>query len=502
MSDLTSGRLLARNTVWNLLGQLLPMAAAVFCVPPLLHSLGVARFGVLSLAWIIVGYFSLFDLGIGRAVTKFVADKLGAGDFDSIPPLVWTALAVMLAMGILGGMFTFLISPWLVHHALKVPQELQHETLVGFYLLAASIPLVTLASCLRGVLEAQQKFAIANLIRVPMSVFSFAGPLLVLPFSHSLLPVILVLVVGRAVGFLLHIVACFHTLPALRNQVSVQKSHLHSLVTFGSWITLSNLLGPIVGYIDRFLVAGLLSVSMVAYYTTPLDMITRLTVIPGSLAGVLFPAFAVSFTQDPDRASFLLARALKYVLMVIFPIVLIIAAFAPEILHLWVGAGFAAHSSAVLRWLAVGVFINCFGQVPFAFVQSANRPDLTAKLYFFELPLFAALIVVLASRFGLQGAAVAWVLRVIADLLLLLTFVRRLLPGKLTCPRWLVLSIAGGPIACAAVMLPASVVVRAVSVFSTLFVFAMLVWFRGLGDSERDFLASVRRRSSVQAEVS
>jgi O-antigen/teichoic acid export membrane protein len=77
VSHLTSGRLLARNTIWNLLGQLLPMAVAVVTIPPLVRGIFLARFGVLSLAWIVIGYFTLFDRGIGRALTELVADKLG-----------------------------------------------------------------------------------------------------------------------------------------------------------------------------------------------------------------------------------------------------------------------------------------------------------------------------------------------------------------------------------------------------------------------------------------
>src|SRR5712692_4209533 len=142
-SSLTSGRLLARNTIWNLLGQLLPLAVAVVSIPPLVRGLSVARFGVLSLVWIVVGYFSLFDLGIGRALTKLVADKLGANEEHSIPPLAWTSLLLLFLGGVLGGLVTFAMSPWLVHRALKVPLELQAETLRGFYLLALPIPIVT-----------------------------------------------------------------------------------------------------------------------------------------------------------------------------------------------------------------------------------------------------------------------------------------------------------------------------------------------------------------------
>src|SRR5712692_6689840 len=92
MSPLTSGRLLARNTIWNLFGQLFPMVVAVVAIPPLVRGLGVARFGLLSLAWILIGYFSLFDLSMGRALTKMVADKFGANEEHAIPPLAWTAL--------------------------------------------------------------------------------------------------------------------------------------------------------------------------------------------------------------------------------------------------------------------------------------------------------------------------------------------------------------------------------------------------------------------------
>lgn len=173
---LTSGQLLARNTIWNILGQLSPVAVGVFAIPPLVRGLGMPRFGVLSLAWVAIGYLSFFDLGIGRALTKLVAEKLGAKEEQAIPPLVWTSLLLMALLGVLGGAAMLSLCPWLIHSALKIPAELQAESLHSFDLLALSLPLVTLTSGLRGVLEAFQRFRIANLIRMPMSAFSFAGP--------------------------------------------------------------------------------------------------------------------------------------------------------------------------------------------------------------------------------------------------------------------------------------------------------------------------------------
>jgi len=149
--NLTGGRRLARNVVWNLLGTGAPLLVAIVAIPMLIEGLGLARFGVLTLAWMVVGYFSLFDLGLGRALTKLVAEKLGKGQDDEIPSLIWTAMSLMAALGVLGAVVVAALSPWLVSSVLKIPVDLQPETLTAFYLLAASIPIVISTTGLRGI---------------------------------------------------------------------------------------------------------------------------------------------------------------------------------------------------------------------------------------------------------------------------------------------------------------------------------------------------------------
>jgi O-antigen/teichoic acid export membrane protein len=131
---LTSVRLLARNTVWNLLGQALPLLVALLAIPYLVAGLGTSRFGVLTLAWMVIGYFSLFDLGLGRALTKLVAEKLGSSRDEQIPRAVWTALSMMLGFGILGAALAALATPWLVGSGLEIPEALRVETLIAFYI--------------------------------------------------------------------------------------------------------------------------------------------------------------------------------------------------------------------------------------------------------------------------------------------------------------------------------------------------------------------------------
>lgn len=427
--NLTSGRILARNTIWNLIGLGVPLLVALFAIPLLIKGLSTARFGVLTLAWAVVGYFNLFDLGMGRALTKLVAEKLGAGQTEDIPKVIWTALALMGVLGIIGALVAASVSPWLVHVILKIPQALQDETLKAFYLLALSIPVVISSTGLRGVLEAHQRFDLANKVRIPLGMFTFLGPLIVLLFSNNLFPVVAVLVVGRFLACGVFLVICLRLVPALCYNIRLQRAMVRPLISFGSWMTISNIVRPVMVYMDRFFIGVLISVTAVAYYTTPYEVITKLGFIPGTLVGVLFPAFSTTLAQDHTRTARLFGRGVNYIFLALFPLTLIIVTVAHEGMALWLGAEFADNSTFVLQWLAVGVFINSLARVPSALVQGTGRPDLTAKMHLIELPFYLLILWWLLGVYGIKGAAIAWVVRVGIDTLILFAMVQRLLPN-------------------------------------------------------------------------
>lgn len=424
---LTSGRLLAKNTVWNLVGSGAPMIVAVFCIPILIRALGTDRFGVLTLAWALIGYASLFDLGLGRALTQLVARKLGAGEEGEIPPLAWTSLLLMSLLGMVGAAVVFLISPWLAGRGLNVPTGLQREMLQSFRLLGISLPFVVTTAGLRGLLEAHQRFGLINALRVPMGVFTFVGPLLVLPFSKSLVPVVGTLVAGRIIVWGVHLLFCVRVMPGLRNGISLQRTAVSPLLRFGGWITIANIVNPIMVSMDRFLIGAALPVSMVGYYTAPFEAVTKLWMIPTSLTATVFPACSALGTERKKELEMLYSRSIKYLFLVLAPISLVLFLFAGQITQFWLGHDFAEKSTVVLQILAVGVFINCFAHVPYCFLQALGRPDTTAKLFVIELGPYAAFVWYMIRHWGIAGAATAWSIRVTIEVFLLILLARRML---------------------------------------------------------------------------
>lgn len=444
---LTSGTLLARNAYINLLGQAAPIIVAIFAIPLLIKDMGLERFGVLTLAWVVMGYFGFFDFGLGRATTKFVAEYHARDEMEALPKLIWSSMLVHVFLGLLGGALLALLTPWLTQSILNIPSSLLTETKIAFYLLAASVPLIVITAALRGVLEGIQRFDLVNIIKVPASILNYLGPLPILIFVDSLIAVVGFLVVSRGVVLLAHFFLCLRTLPMLSRRFSFDVTHMRPLLSFGGWLTVSSFLGPSIASIDRFMIGAFVSLSAVTLYATPYEVVTKLMIFSTSLLSVLFPAFsaiAVDRAQDLRRLYF---RAIKYLLVLVAPIVGVLLALSYELLSLWVTSEFARDSAPVAQWLAVGVLIVIAAQVPASLLQGLGRADVTGKLQLLQLPLYALAVWALI-RMGIVGVAVAWTLRAVVDAVMMFVAAHRLLPAPAKKPEehffWTSITIISG----------------------------------------------------------
>lgn len=497
--SLTSGRLLFKNTALNFLGQFLPLAVGLFAIPKLIGGLGIERFGILTLAWAIIGYSSLFDLGLGRALTKLVAERIDCKQQDELPALIWTGLLLMVIAGAIGAIAMFFASSWLVHSVLRVSSQLQAETVKTFQYLALSVPLVILATGFRGILEAHQLFTLVTAVRLPLGVLTFAVPWFLLLFSHSLVVIVVSLVGVRGLACIAQFLCVAWKYPTLVTAVAFRTSMAKVLLGFGGWMTVTNVVGPVMTNLDRFLIGAIVSTAAVAYYTTPYEMITKLWLFPFALAGVLFPAFS-SLMKEPTRLSYLFDRGLTYVMLLLFLPTLFITAFAHFGIQLWLGKSFAANSTAILQLLSIGVLINSVSQIPFAFIQGIGRPDLTAKLHFAELPVYLSLAYALIHMYGARGAAIAWLVRVTVDAVILFFISARLLPATKFAIQRASYRIA----AIVAVSLIAALLTtwgRMLFVLAMTGVFVKVGWSSVLGEQERRLFTS-RFRTSLAVDNS
>jgi O-antigen/teichoic acid export membrane protein len=420
-----NGKVIAKNTIYNLSGNIVPILFALVFVPPLIKGLGAERFGILSIAWMIVGYFSFFDFGIGRGLTKIIAEKIGQNQTGEIAKIFWTSLFIMFTVSLIVVVVLTFFVPSLAG-LFKISKNFQPESRKIFYLLAFSIPIVTTMAGLRGSLEAYQKFATINLIKVILGIFTFLGPFLVLMVTNSLFWIVSFLIFTRVVIWILYFIQCLLINKSIRKEFRLDFSSIRPVLKFSIWITAANIVVPLIQYSDRFLIGTLISASALTYYVTPYEVISKLILIPDALSGVLFPVFSASFFSNPDIAKKLFLRGAKFIFLILYPIVFLIVTFSFEGIKMWLGVTFANNSFLILQFLAIGIMMNCISLIPTNFFQGIGKPKISTLIALIEFPLYVFSMWISIKHFGLNGAALTFLIATTFNVSILFIMANRL----------------------------------------------------------------------------
>ncbi len=385
-------------------------------MPKLISFLGDTQFGLFSLAWVVIGYLAFLDVGVNRAATKFVSEHLAEQDHDSTRLIVRTALTANLVLGLIGGLAVILVSPYLIHSVFKVTTELQSQARLAFYAVGLAVPVLLVQGVLRAVLSSYQRFGWINAVNVLTTTAQWGAAALLAWKGYGVALVVFSTVIARIMATAAYGAVLFRLLPGLQ-LFRVHGMHgLPKLLRFGSWVSVSQLVSPVLVYLDRVLIASFVSLSAVTLYTVPCEVMTRLRIIPSSLVATLYPAFS---ERGSEKQRVPLERlyegSVRYLALVLVPGVLFLFLLGPDLFGVWMGRSFGLQTAAVVQILAVGVLANALAYVPYNLVQALGRPDLTGKFHVLELPLYVVLCVVLIPRWGIAGAALANTVRLVLD---------------------------------------------------------------------------------------
>ena len=431
--DIT-GRLLARNTVFNLLGRAIPSLIIIFSIPPLVRTLGTERFGLLSLIWLTIGYAQMFGFGFSPAITRYCAQALGKGDRAAIKRIALSGFGAQTALGLLAMIALAVAAPYLTCRILKINKGLLVEARQGFYMASLGFPAVLAANSFRSLLAAFQRFDLINMVRAPLSICNstvpLAGAILGWPFPYIILALVLVLYLYLVFFFLLSARICPEI---LHGGGGAGLSDVRLLARFGGWVSVSSFLAPVFENMDRFFVGAVVSVSAVAFYTVPFEIINRLAIIPSALTSTLFPAMSgLHGAGQRERINVLAAHGMKFLFLTAGMTASFILLFGKDFLRVWIGAGYAARSSSVLLILAAGYLANVLAYIPYNLLLATGRPDITARFHLIELPVYVFLLVVLVPLWGIEGTALCWTLRALLDAVLLFAAASRVHPAGKT----------------------------------------------------------------------
>lgn len=406
---------LIKNSSYNIVGFAIPTLVAIPSLGILSRWLSIEEFGVFILSFSILGYASIFDGGLSRAVTREIA--IFKGNKHQQIEVLANANFLIIIFSLVASCLLYFFSSNIANLLNTSPQYLEN-VIISLKILSIAVPFYLLNLIWIGYLEGIEDFLIVNFQKTIGNTLIVLFPLLFCLYERSLVLAVSGILAGRIVSLIITFFICNKII--IKSKCKFNKYVVTRLFKFGGWITISNIVSPIMVYMDKFIVSNVLGANKVALYSAPAEGVSRLINIPIALSKALFPKISNAQTLDEQKK----LEKISYIIIGVFcfPLVVIVFIFAREIMTIWMGVGYGIATENILRILIIGFFFNALAQVPYTILQSKGFSKYTAFIHLAEIFPYLVAVYYATKFYGIIGAATVWSIRVIIDLFLLMFF--------------------------------------------------------------------------------
>lgn len=382
------------------------LVVMLFLTPYLIRTLGKESYGIWVLVVSVVGYAGILDLGVSRALQRYVARHAGQGDSDAVNRTLGTAMLFYgvvgalagCVLGVSGGMF----AEWL-----NVPIDQRGVFRGVMWAAGLNCMLGMIAGVVKQALTAREAFVRANLVVIVSQLALAIGTVLAVELNEGLQGVAIALVVSTCVAL-----AMFYVLTRTRfpqtdmSPFQFQWSVLRPMLGFGFFAVIWVVADQLRFRVSPLIIGHYVSVEAITVFVVGAMIVNQIGQLFVAGCDVLGPRFASLDGQGHAgefSALFLRASGIAaFVAAVAFGLAILLGEL---ILQLWIG-GDMTESYHVMLMLACG-----YGVVR---AQSAGVPALYAKdkhrayavVMLVEGAVNVALSCLLVRWWGVTGAAI------------------------------------------------------------------------------------------------
>jgi len=276
---------------------------------------------------------------------------------------------------------------------------------------------VTLTATFRGFLEAWGRFPFISVVTGGCGAALYALPAVAVARGAGLVGVAAALAVVRVTMCAALAIGCLRLKERPSLSPVFDRAAVKRMLSFGGWLSLSNIVGTATIYCDRFLLGVCVGMAAVTSYAMPLDVIGKLQIIITSLCAVLFPLMS-RLDESASREFQTVYRGAVAIVLSLMTLIATSAVLAvPVVMKLWLGTRTTFDSIFAAQVFLAGAVVQSAASIAWTALHARGRSDLTAWVHLGEFPLYAIALYFAASRYGVRGAALVWLGRGVVDFL-------------------------------------------------------------------------------------
>lgn len=400
-----------RNTLLNYAGQAYAIVIGILIQPFYLGHLGAEAYGLIGFFAVLQTWLLLLDVGLSPALVRQVAHGRGAqGETYNQASLLRSFELVLLPLTLLSSLAVYGGSGWIADRWLNVQHLSPQLVAQCISLMGLLVALRLYGTLYRSALQGLELHGWINGINVFITTLRYFGglllvakvsqdPLVFFQFQVGVSLLETLLLGGKAYLWMDVRVAtrfCWQTLQP------VLPFALGMAFTSGLWIVLTQL--------DKVLLSNLLPLRDYGYFSLVALVSGGIISLINPLAQGLLPRMTmlVAEGRHGDMQQLYL-NANRFVCVLMFPMVAVIAAHGHDLIFAWSGDAEAARwCQPVLVWYVLGAGLMAVGSFQF-YLQYAHG-QMRMHVWYSVVSALVSIPLVIASTYlyGALGAALCW----------------------------------------------------------------------------------------------
>jgi O-antigen/teichoic acid export membrane protein len=400
---MSARRPLGLNVAANAITSASLLLTALISVPLMLDEIGLAGYGVWTLAQTLILWTTIAEAGFGPAIQRFVAVGHGAGSAGDVRALLWSTCLAYAAVGALIAAACFLLAPAIVD-VFDLPANLREDARTTFQILAGVVWIALVAAGLGNVQQGLERFGALALSAAVGSVAFLVAVVAVLAAGWGLPGLALAAAVQQGLMLLVRAI----DLRALFGRVRlIHRGHALELGGFSLRLQMTTLSTIVNSQTDKIVVGLVASTSVLGQLGIGTQVAEAGRLVSGAALSPIVSRLAITHGAG-DAAGFreLFERLHRlWTLLVIGGTVLGVLVLYPLIAG-WLGDG---HGEAVLfgAVLIVAYGVGLLTGTPVAYLRALGNPSLEARMGAVLIACNVVLTIALGVATGAVGVVVA-----------------------------------------------------------------------------------------------
>ncbi len=400
--------MLAKNIISNFITRAWLILIYLVSIPYIINNLGADVYGILALTFIITGYFSQLDLGLGGAIIKFVAEYDAKNDYEKLKNIFGTALILYFVLGIIGMILLTLFTKFFLLKIFNIPNRLSGATKIVFYVTSIAFFFKMFQIFFQSFSFGFQRIYEVNKVNIVSQTLKIAFIVLLIYLGYGIVSI----AISNSLLTIFQLILLIFLLKRIKQPIfcfSFKKDVAKKLIKYSLQMFSGSFMGTITGQIDKLAIGMFLPLSYLSYYTVPKDASTRINEVTGNIVTAVYPKFGELFGKgSKEEIKKLFLRIIKIIAILTTVVGIFILCFSYDILRIWINGKFAKQSFRALQVFSIGAMVNSVAVLSAFLFNAVNLARYPALLNVFTGILNAILSFSLIPFLGLKGALLAY----------------------------------------------------------------------------------------------